>query len=165
MHSAIVRVVMREPENDHRLILHRVKQHINQLTLAGGIPTFEKALNVIWGILNKDSYPNEIVYDIIAYVLRIHLLSLARKEKLSTLSFQGRQLSTQEICSALYDSARKFSGIRRKLRKIANFLKPKNMQTFIDDIAATRGQSIRGEPPLTIRRAPVHRRLRTLGYA
>lgn len=163
MQSAIVRVTVGKPENPYR-VSHLIRQRVDQLTREGGIPTFEKTLEIIKIVL-KDGYRGDTAHGIVAYVIRMHLLYLARKEKLNTTLFQEQRISIQKIYSDIYSSARKFSSTRRKLEKVRNLLKPHNIQALIDDITATNGHGTHGEPPLTLRRAPVHRRPRTLSYA
>jgi hypothetical protein len=161
MPSAIVRVEVGDFENEsHSSDLHRLREHIAMLKevevegVPSGIPSVEIALNIIRGTLAR-GYPNGTSRNIIHYVFRIHLLTLARKEKLDTALFQkSKRLSTQEICSALYDSAKQFPRIRKTLGKVDAILKPKNVQSLIDKITVINRRNLRSKPPQTIRRAP-----------
>lgn len=144
---------------------HWVRQHVTKLAPGGNIPTFEKAVEIVKTIL-KDNHRGDTPQGTIAYVFRIHLFSLAHKEGLSLKPFQNKNISVQQICFALSSSAGKCPSARRKLEKICSFLKLQNIQSFIDEIAAQNGRSTHSEPPITLRRAPIHRKRKiTFSYA
>lgn len=165
MHSTTARVTMKESEK--HCVASLIKQQADRLMREEkGISTFKKAVKITVTILKND-YPNDTSRNIIAYVFRMYLLSLARKEKLDVAVFKNRQISTREICSVLYDSARKFSKTRSRLGIIRDFLRPQNVQTLIDNVAAQNSGDTQSQSPLTIRRSPVHQRrnVSLLSYA
>ena len=145
------------------------KQRLTALAPEGNVATLEEATTII-KILLKDSGLSNTPQNITFHVLHLHLRSLVfqslkKRHPLTEIFRKCQNASVQEICSHLHRVAESFTSLKRKFKRVWNFLKTKHIRLFIRENVQHSERRIDRSPPLTLRRGPDRRKHTRFSYA